>query len=99
MKTVWKYSLHMTNNKMLCELAMPRGARILHTETWDQFICMWALVETDAPFENRFFRVFSTGEEIKTEAENSPAIYVGSASKFDYILHVFEVLAPVSRVA
>ena len=61
MKVVWKYVINSLNEA----LEMPKGARILSFQMQNAFACnMWALVDAQAPKEERRFVGIGTGEEI-----------------------------------
>jgi len=74
-------------------VAMPVNARILTVQAQHQAICIWAMVNTSAPMEWRYFNVFSTGWEIGDWSEGS---YLATVQFLDgsYVLHVFEGSAP-----
>lgn len=48
------------------QIAMPEGATILHVgfDPSMPAVCVWALVNPEAPKENRFFAMAKTGEQL-----------------------------------
>jgi hypothetical protein len=91
--TIWKYEVAIdafTHTK-----EMPRGARILHVAAQypdAQWITFWALVDEDAPREQRTFRVYGTGFPLPDLAGSTFCDYVGSATfqSGQYVWHLFE---------
>lgn len=59
MKQVWKYILYPR-----VVLEMPKGAEILSVGEQDRDICLWALVDIEAPKELVGFSAFGTGQDI-----------------------------------
>lgn len=84
MKTIWKYPL----DSVFGILSMPVGAQILSVANQFSSICLWVLVDTNAPAENRRFYVVGTGHPLPEE----PTVYRGTAKVENghIILHVFE---------
>jgi len=85
MKTVWKYVFP----DMRCRIELPAGARILSVREQGANVCMWALVDPEAPKEPRDFAIIGTGHTI-----TEPGItFLGTAVLYESIivLHVFEV--------
>lgn len=83
-RTVWKFELQPR-----ITLLMPAGAQALHVHEQNGGVCLWALVDPEAPKEARTFLTFGTGHEGVPE----DARYVGSAHLSGGVLvfHVFEV--------
>lgn len=86
-QTIWKFQIP-TNTNTIFKLAMPIGAKILHTAYQYGVVCLWALCDTKAAFEVRNFHVYGTGCFLP----NDSLTYVGSVIQFDgnYIWHLFE---------
>lgn len=76
MKTIWKFPLVRPK---VNRIAMPKGARILKTsgETGENSPNIWALVDSDAEKEDRFFLVTGTGHGIP-DIEGASEKYVGT---------------------
>lgn len=85
MKTIWKYSFNGTGAQLFL---MPSGATILSLQVQHGILCMWALVNTEAPLETREFRVFGTGHQISEDI----LTFVGTFQVNEVLVfHVFEV--------
>lgn len=85
-KQVWKFTLRGKVNT----IGMPKGAQVLAVATQQGNICIWALVEPDAPVEPRHFNIYGTGLVIPS----SPGNYIGTVLIHNDALmfHVFEEL-------
>lgn len=83
MKSVWKFKLHPYARNML-----PVGAKPLSVHAQGSDLCLWALVDTDAPLEDREFVIVGTGHELYDHA----GAFIGSAllAGGEFVLHVFE---------
>jgi hypothetical protein len=86
MKTIWKFKLEPE-----CTVKMPQGAEILSVREQGHNIYAWALVDDQAPSEDRHFIGVGTGHEVP---EDEPLKFLGSAHLEDgaLVFHVFEVL-------
>lgn len=84
MSEVWKFQ----PNPLADILFMPRGAKPLHVHEQDGTICLWALVDSTAPYARHRVVVICTGQPVLLTDE-----YVGSAHLFDehgnLVFHVF----------
>jgi hypothetical protein len=58
MKTIWKFPLAVTGAQAI---AMPAGARILTVQPQGDHVCLWALVESNAPTLKRHIAIVGTG--------------------------------------
>ena len=85
-KKIYKYPLTV-EGKILLEL--PEGAEILTFQTQRDFLCIWALVNPDAPKVKREFRMYGTGHDVKEDGLK----YIGTCQQFNggLIWHLFEV--------
>lgn len=66
---IYKYPLRVQNEQTL---ELPRGAKMLSLQPQPQtdgqlHLCLWALVPTEAPMEERTFRVVETGQELSDD--------------------------------
>lgn len=59
MKTIWKFPLAVTDGQVV---AMPAGARILTVHPQGDHVCLWALVESNAPTVTRRIAIVGTGK-------------------------------------
>jgi hypothetical protein len=84
-KVVWKYALAPDS-----KLSMPVGAQVLSVHEQSEVICLWALVDPNAPKEIRCFAVFGTGHAIPAV----PMRFHGTAhlQSGALVAHVFELL-------
>jgi len=83
-KQVWKFSLPATGT---FELEMPVGARVLAVQTQNHSPFMWALVDPDAPKEQRRFRIVGTGHP----AHDEPYLGTFQLQGGSFVFHLFEV--------
>lgn len=86
MRTVYKYSIPLTDH---FSLSLPIDAQLLAVQTQYGMPQLWALVETDYPTEDRYFRLAGTGHTIEVECPD----YVGTFQIQDgaLIFHLFEI--------
>lgn len=83
-KQVWKYEL----NSVLNKLHMPVGAEILAAQVQHNVMCLWALVDVNAPKVDRIIQVVGTGQVV-TEG---PVTYIDTLMLSDgyLVFHIFE---------
>jgi len=84
MKTIWKYPIEI--HDLIC-IEMPKEAEILTVQSQKGIICIWALVNTDNPTEQRRFRIYGTGNPVEFNGD-----YIGTFQIYngDLIFHLFE---------
>ena len=84
MRTVYKYEILGATTV----LPMPAGAQLLSVHNQHERICVWALVDTEAPEVERVFRLVGTGHPYDDEG----GTFVGSVLMQDgyYVFHVFD---------
>jgi len=84
-KAIFKYTLDADRSS---DLLMPVGAKILHVHGQNDEMCVWAIVDPDAPMETRKFSIYGTGHPMNDE----PEVYIGSLHIFEEreVYHVFE---------
>ncbi len=58
MRTIWKFPFEVDD---ILEIAMPKGAEVLHVDAQNDQPCIWAMVNSDEPMEDRRFLLFGTG--------------------------------------
>jgi hypothetical protein len=80
MKTIYKYTLTPS-------VEMPIGAEILDIQMQDDLIRMWALVDPNAPLEERRFETVGTGWSVGAGLQHIKTFQEGS-----FVWHVFEVI-------
>lgn len=88
MRTVWKYKLQATH---IQELRLPEKAEILYVREQNEFVCLWAVVETHRELEARVIEVVPTGVEMETDM-GVDRKYLGSVHLQNgaLVFHVFE---------
>lgn len=96
MKTVLKYALDALAPEV--KISMPLGAKVLHVAkergATQDVLCLWALVDTEAPTVPRWFRVYGTGHPLPEGAYDGTFMrHVGTVLMHGgaIVLHVFEV--------
>lgn len=91
MNTIYKYPFEVTGVQ---GISMPFGAEILTVQTQRDQICLWALVDAEAPMvEEREFVVFGTGHPISDDLKDRLK-YIGTTmtGNGSFVWHVFEYL-------
>lgn len=85
MKRLYKYDIAVSD---VCEVAMPVGAEILSLQSQRDAICLWAIVDPDAPKQVCRFRVYGTGHPLPDE----PGVFIGTVQLHggSLVFHVFE---------
>lgn len=58
MKAIHKFQLGMAEK---ASVMMPEGALVIRVDGIDGFLCLWAVVDTEAPMVKRDFLLFKTG--------------------------------------
>jgi hypothetical protein len=84
-KTIWKFTLSMTESQVIL---MPEGAAILSVQAQHNRVCLWALVVPNKPREKRVFRIFATGQPYAEEGNYIGTVQIDDGS---LVWHVFEV--------
>ena len=76
---IFKYPVKVADES---EIKMPKGANILSVQTQRGEPCLYAMVDTEAEEETRYFRVIGTGNPIPEFDEASKMRYKRG---YDYI--------------
>ena len=86
MVTVWKYGVDITD---VFVRKIPQAAKILDVQVQAGNVCMWVMVDTDMPEEERTFRVVGTGHPIEITARLD---YIGTFQLHSgsFIGHLYE---------
>lgn len=66
-------------------IEIPKNAEIVHVEEQDGVLCMWAIVNPDAPKETRTFCIRGTGHPIDESLK-----YVKTWQAPPFVWHLFE---------
>lgn len=84
-RRIFKYPLEVEQRQLL---HMPVGAQLVAVIEQQEMPVLYALVDEEAPHEQRIIRVVTTGEEFTAESR-----YIGTAVlKGWYVAHVLELL-------
>lgn len=84
-KTIWKYPLKIIDHQAL---NMPRNAQILCVQVQYVEPCIWALVDSSEPPEERYISMFGTGHRIPS-AHSYPYVGTFQINEGDLVFHVF----------
>lgn len=87
-KVIFKYQMPI---KEVFHVDLPKGAQIIRVADLDGMFWLWAIVDTNAPMEKRFFRAFKTGAKIPDDFDTSH--YLGMCAVFIQMelgLYIFE---------
>lgn len=99
MKTVHKFKIEP-------KVKMPEGATILKVahDFSTGAVCLWALVDTDAKLETRFFAMAKTGEPMAPGIDDCPhletivvAVPAANGGIKTLVTHVWEVPAYLAK--
>lgn len=88
-KVIFKYQMPVLES---FTMKLPEGAQIIRMQDQDGMFWLWAVVDTDAPLEERHFMAFKTGATIPPDVNLT---YVGFCAVFVQMelgLYIFEVL-------
>lgn len=86
MKTIYKYNVPVTDHPVV---VLPRGAKILTVGAQQNYIYVWALVDsTKKPEVTRQFRLVGTGHPI----EKDNLRFIGTVFVACLVYHLFEVV-------
>ena len=84
--TIWKFPLTVVDDQIIIE--MPKGAQVLSIQMQRDIPTIWALVNPQAPKEQRKFRLAGTGHLIKEAGE---FLYHGTFQMTgNLVFHLFE---------
>lgn len=90
MITIWKYSLQSERTGTNV-IKMREGAHVISVQIQHGDVCLWAIVDTDKPDEERKFYIVFTGQEIPGEAFNNfELVFCGTVQMEGIVIHVFE---------
>ena len=85
---IWKYQMPVAEN---FTMRLPENAQIIRMAGENGYLWLWAVVDTQAPLENRKFSAFKAGGEMPDDI--SSLVYVGMASIYiqqELMLYIFE---------
>ncbi len=87
---VYKYPITPPSNYFTLDL--PKGAQILTADVQGGIVCLWALVDPEAPTQTRKFRWAGTGHEISEAPENLRHVSTFFMQGELLVFHIFEIL-------
>lgn len=90
MRKVFKYELPVDD---YFTLSLPKGAQVLSVQAQGNKPCLWALVDPDAPTEERQFRFAGTGHSIKEDPGRLEFVSTFQTHGGSLVFHIFEVLS------
>ena len=84
MKRIYKYKLKDGRG-----VEMPIGAKVLTIQKQNGLPYIWALVDTDAECDFRYFEIVGTGRDFP-EADNFT--YINTIQDGPFVWHIFELI-------
>ena len=78
-KTIWKFELGLTDRQ---KIKMPVGAQIISCANHDDVICIWAVVDPDAPKHDCVFHIAGTGHPMP----DAEVKHIGTVLAYPYVL-------------
>ena len=89
--TIWKYPVPIEDR---FTISMPTETEGLTVQAQHNKAVMWALVDPEAPLQERHFVLFGTGHPISDLVEN--LLYIGTfqLAHGELVFHLFEVYQP-----
>jgi len=92
MRQIWKYNFGSLGQH---DLALPRGASVLHFAVQDNTFTIWALVDPSQKKRDvRRFEIIGTGQD----TERRSFEYMGTIQDNRLVWHLFEVTVENDRV-
>lgn len=88
MKTIYKYPIVLDASYLVIDV--PDGAQFIHVAEQHGRICLWALVDSEAPMIRRQIRIIGTGlsaDDVKIEQHIGSILVLNGT----YVLHIFDV--------
>lgn len=90
-KSIFKYNLETTDRQTVL---MPKGAEILTIQSQHEDAKLWALVDPNAPLEERIIEIFGTGHPVHCDmGVERKYIATYQLSGGNYVFHAFELLS------
>lgn len=88
MKAIWKYTVPIQD---VFSFSMPDGAQVLTVQMQDGLPQLWAVVDTDNPCVDRWFRLGGTGHPLGDDGLR----YIGTVQLDGgaLVFHLFEIEA------
>ena len=90
--TIFKYQMPVLES---FKMELPQGAQIIRVEDQNGMFWLWAVVDTNAPLEDRHFKAFKTGAPMPADRF---LYYIGFCRiyvQMELGLYIFEDLGPL----
>jgi hypothetical protein len=88
-RTIFKYQMPVLEH---FSLKLPSGAQILRVDHIDGLSWLWAVVDTNAPLETRYFRAYKTGAEMRKDLDLQYLGFCPIFVQMELGLYIFEVI-------
>lgn len=84
MRTIWKFELEVSDEQTI---AIPQGAQLLHAGVQGEQLCLWAIVDPNAPTVNRHIGIRGTGHP----CEFNIMSHIGTVMMPPFVWHLFDL--------
>jgi hypothetical protein len=97
MKVVYKYKFSEKNwwsHENYYIMTLPKNAQVINVGVDnDNVYCLWAIVDTEAEDEERFFEIYATGQNFRILPRGEVRRFIGTIDdkRRELFWHVFEV--------
>lgn len=92
-RTIWKFPLAIADTQVV---AMRSGAKVLAVQAQGDALCLWAIVDPDAPDEAVEFRIHGTGHPLPNDAHRYE--HVGTVQQGAFVWHVFRFMTLIETL-
>jgi len=89
MQTIYKYILDSWLVGQPQTVNMKKSAKILSSAMQNDKLCIWAIVDTESPDEQRSFIIIGTGHNL---ASSFKLNYISTVQDSPYVWHLFEIM-------
>lgn len=83
---IWKFELVLEDGQ---GVGMPQGAQLLHVAEQNGVLCLWAIVDPDAPNVIRHITIRGTGHPCGPEC--NVVSHIGTVMTPPFVWHVFDL--------
>lgn len=91
MKTIYKYSLKVTDEQVV---KLPQQSQILSVQQQGTGLQLWAMVDSDAPVEDVTIEIFGTGNPIPNIPVGVRREFISTVQMNSFVWHVFKQVQP-----
>jgi hypothetical protein len=93
-RIIFKYKVPLDDANEVIEIMMPKDAKILHFDTQNGGLYLWAISQFPSLEQAKFsFNVFGTGWEIPDTTKDE--FYIGTVQQGPYVWHLYKYYWPV----